>query len=145
MIRLIDLEVYKAAMEIGDKVWEIVEMWDFFNKDTLGKQFVKAADSIALNIAEGYGRFFYKENKNFNYYSRGSAFESTSCLKKALKRKLITEEDNLLLRQFFERYFKLMNGYIKSIGTQNTNELHEDPEDYQREINIDLDDLLTIN
>jgi len=29
MIRLIDLEVYKAAMEIGDKVWEIVEMWDF--------------------------------------------------------------------------------------------------------------------
>jgi hypothetical protein len=35
-----------------------------------------------------------------------------------------------------------MNGYIKSIGTQNTNELHED---YQREINIDLDDLLTIN
>ena len=145
MIRLIDLEVYKAAMEIGDKVWEIVEMWDFFNKDTLGKQFVKAEDSIALNIAEGYGRFFYKENKNFNYYSRGSAFESTSCLKKALKRKLITEEDNLLLRQLFERYFKLMNGYIKSIGTQNANELHEDPEDYQREINVDLDDLLTID
>lgn len=38
-----------------------------------------------------------------------------------------------------------MSGYIKSIGTQNTNELHEDPEDYQREINIDLDDLLTID
>ena len=53
------------AMEIGDKVWEIVDKWDYFNKDTLGKQFVKAADSMALNIAEGYGRFFYKENKNF--------------------------------------------------------------------------------
>lgn len=71
MIRLIDLEVYKLALVIGEKVWEIVDKWDHFNKDTLEKQFVRAADSIALNIAEGYGRFFYKENKNFNYYSRG--------------------------------------------------------------------------
>lgn len=71
MIRLIDLEVYKLALVIGEKVWGIVDKWDHFNKDTLGKQFVRAADSIALNIAEGYGRFFYKENKNFNYYSRG--------------------------------------------------------------------------
>jgi len=64
---LIDLEVYKVAMEIGNNIWEIVDKWDFFNKDTLGKQFVRAADSMALNIAEGYGRYFYKENKNFNY------------------------------------------------------------------------------
>ncbi len=60
MIKHIDLEVYKVAMEIGDKVWDIVDGWDFFNKDTLGKQFVKA-DSIALNIAEGYGRYFIKK------------------------------------------------------------------------------------
>ncbi|MDQ6755755.1 MAG: four helix bundle protein [Bacteroidota bacterium] len=121
----------------------MVDKWDFFNKDTLGKQFVKAADSMALNIAEGYGRFFYKENKNFNYYSRGSAFESTSCLRKAVKRKLITEEENLLLRNLFEKYLKLMNAYIKSIGTQNANELHDDAEVYQRKMMTDLDDLLT--
>ncbi len=60
MIKLIDLEVYKIALEIGDKVWDTVDHWDFFNKDTLGKQFVRAADSMALNIAEGYGRFFFK-------------------------------------------------------------------------------------
>ena len=64
---MIDLEVYKVAMEIGNNIWEIVDKWDFFSKDTLGKQFVRAADSMALNIAEGYGRYFYKENKNFNY------------------------------------------------------------------------------
>jgi len=82
MIKLIDLEGYKTAMETGDNIWDIVDKGDFFNEDTLGKQFVKAADSIALNIAEGYGRFFYKENKNFNYYSRGSGFEWASCLRK---------------------------------------------------------------
>jgi four helix bundle protein len=63
MIRLIDLTVYKTALEIGEKVWSIVDKWDYFNKDTLGKQFVRAADSIALNIAEGYGRFFLKKIK----------------------------------------------------------------------------------
>ena len=116
MVRLIDLEVYKRALEIGDRVWETVDTWDYFNKDTLGKQFVRAADSMALNIAEGYGRFFYKENKNFNYYSRGSAFEATSCLQKASTRKLISEGANIELRKLFGAYFKLINGYIKSIG-----------------------------
>ena len=142
MIKLIDLEVYKVAIDIGDKVWDIVNKWDFFNKDTLGKQFVKAADSIALNIAEGYGRFFYKENKNFNYYSRGSAFESTSCLTKALQRKLISEEDNLSLRHLFGRYLRLMNGYINSIGS-NSNELHEDQTDYTINEADNLDNLFS--
>ncbi|MEJ5995551.1 four helix bundle protein [Pedobacter sp. Du54] len=45
--------------------------WDFCAKDTIGKQICRAADSISANIAEGYGRFHYKENKNFCYYSRG--------------------------------------------------------------------------
>ncbi|MEO8569047.1 MAG: four helix bundle protein [Ginsengibacter sp.] len=116
MIKLIDLEVYKVAMQIGDDIWDIVDKWDFFNKDTLGKQFVRAGDSIALNIAEGYGRFFFKENKNFNYYSRGSAYECTSCIRKAVKRKLITKEKNTELRLLFEKYLKLINAYIKSIG-----------------------------
>jgi four helix bundle protein len=127
MIKLIDLEVYKVAMQIGDNIWDIVEKWDFFNKDTLGKQFVKAADSIALNIAEGFGRYFYKENKNFNYYSRGSAFECTSCIRKAVKRNLITEEENIKLRFLFEKYFRLVNAYIKSIGQISVKEQLQEP------------------
>ncbi|TMI72809.1 MAG: four helix bundle protein [Bacteroidetes bacterium] len=42
-----------------------------------------AADSIAFNISEGYGRFHYKENKNFCYYSRGSAKETLTGVHKA--------------------------------------------------------------
>ncbi len=53
MIKLGELEVYKVSMEIGEIVWAIVEKWNFFEKDTLGKQFTRAADSIAFNISEG--------------------------------------------------------------------------------------------
>ena len=61
MIKLEDLEVYKVAVEIGELVWEVVQQWNYFEKDTLGKQLIRAADSIALNIAEGYGRFYFKK------------------------------------------------------------------------------------
>ncbi len=144
MISLIDLEVYKVAMLIGDRVWETTDKWDYFNKDTLGKQFVKAADSIALNIAEGYGRFFFKENKNFNYYSRGSAFECTSCLRKAFTRQLITAEENTTLRNLFARYFRLINGYIKSIGKEGAlNEMKEDEAEYSVTETNNLDSFLS--
>ena len=117
-IKLEELEVYQVAMEIGEKVWAIVDRWDYFAKKTLGSQYVAAADSIALNISEGYGRFHYKENKNFCYYSRGSAKETLTVSVKAKSRTLVSDEDFKLLSQKLASYFRLMYNYIKSIGTQ---------------------------
>ena len=112
-----DLEVYIVAMAIGEIVWNIVDNWEYFPKKTLGAQYVEAADSIALNISEGYGRFHYKENKNFCYYSRGSAKETLTVTQKAKNRSLLTEEDFRLLSQKLDSYFRLMYRYINSIGT----------------------------
>ncbi len=70
-MRLEELNVYQLAMDIGERVWAVVVKWDYFAKDTVGKQLVKSVDSIAANISKGYGRFHYKENKQFCYYSRG--------------------------------------------------------------------------
>jgi four helix bundle protein len=71
-MKLEDLHVYQLAMDIGERVWEIVLDWNYFARDTIGKQLVKAADSVAANISEGWGRYYYKENRQFCYYSRGS-------------------------------------------------------------------------
>jgi four helix bundle protein len=67
--------------------------WEYFERKTLGAQFVDAADSIAFNIAEGYGRFHYKDNKNFCYYSRGSAKETLTAARKAKQRNLISDQE----------------------------------------------------
>ena len=116
-LRLEDLEVYKVAMEIGEIVWRIVAKWEYFEKMTLGAQFVDAADSIAFNISEGYGRFHHKDNKNFCYYSRGSAKETLTGATKARARNLISEEEFKLLHEKLELYFRLVYGYINTIGT----------------------------
>jgi four helix bundle protein len=116
MIKLDELEVYKSGMEIAHEVWDCVNKWHYFQKDTLGKQLIRAADSIALNISEGYGRFSFKENKMFCYYARGSAYETMTALKMAYDRNLITDEELIAFRAKFEHFFRLLNPYIKSIG-----------------------------
>ena len=42
-----ELEIYHLAEKISDEVWRVVLSWDNFAKDTVGKQLVRAADSIS--------------------------------------------------------------------------------------------------
>lgn len=60
-LQLSDLTSYKSAFIFGNEVWSIVIKWDYFARDTIGKQFVNAADSISANIAEGFGRYHKKD------------------------------------------------------------------------------------
>ena len=102
-------------MEIGDDVWNVVEKWNSFPRKTVGEQFVEAADSVAANIAEGYGRYFYKDRKQFCYYARGSVMETKTWLTKSFKRKLITiNEKDILIDKLKSLHHKL-NIYIKKL------------------------------
>jgi four helix bundle protein len=118
-MNLEDLKIYNLSMELGEKVWTIVDGWTYFQRDTVGKQFVRAADSIAANFSEGYGRYHYKEAKNFSYYSRGSLFETKTWLQKSHNRRLISDDDFKLLSSSLELIGKMLNNYIKTIGTVN--------------------------
>jgi four helix bundle protein len=84
----------------------------------VGKQLVRSADSIGANIAEGFGRYHYKENKNFCYFSRGSLIETKSWLNKAKTRKLISEAQHTEYLQKLETIHLKLNIYIKYIGNK---------------------------
>lgn len=116
-MKIDDLEVYRLAMEIGEEVWQIVSGWTYFEKNTLGRQFVRAADSVAANLSEGYGRFSYNENRQFTYYARGSLYETGTWLRKARHRGLIEIETFEALSETINTTARMLNAYIKSIGT----------------------------
>ena len=116
-MNLEELDVYQTSMEIGERVWSIVSRWEYFAKDTVGKQLVKAADSMAANLSEGFGRFYYKENKQFGYYSRGSLYETKTWLKKAHNRRLVDDDAYESLRRSLESLAVRLNNYLRSIGT----------------------------
>ena len=90
-LQLNDINAYKAAFHIVNEVWDIVDAWKPFARDTLGKQFVRSMDSIAGNIAEGFGRFTKKEKIQFYRYSYGSITESLHWNEMAKRRKLLSE------------------------------------------------------
>ena len=93
--------------------------WEYFAKDTVGKQLVRSADSISANIAEGFGGYHYKENKNFCYFSRGLIIETKTWLKKANTRNLIDETIYQELIKQLEIIHLKLNIYIKHIGNTN--------------------------
>lgn len=49
-------QVYRLSEKLADEVWELVLGWNHFARDTVGRQLVRAADSVGANIAEGTGR-----------------------------------------------------------------------------------------
>jgi len=51
-----ELEVYKLSERLADEIGAAVRGCDRFARDTVGKQVVRAADSIGTDIAEGTGR-----------------------------------------------------------------------------------------
>lgn len=120
-MKLEELQVYNLSMDVAERIWSIVIEWDYFAKKTVGGQFVEAIDSVASNLSEGFGRYFYKENKQFCYYSRGSLFESKTWLRKSFNRKLVDEKTYLEIAQELEIIGVKLNNYIKSIG-QTTND-----------------------
>lgn len=122
-MKLEDLQVYQISMKLADEVHDLVLEWDNFHKFSTGTQLVNAADSVSANISEGYGRFHFKDHKNFLYFSRGSLSETKTWLTKAANRNLISSEKSANL---IDRYNSLgikLNNYINTIGnTDNSND-----------------------
>lgn len=84
-----ELEVYQSAMAIAQRLRDRVLQWDPFARDVVGRQMIRAADSMAANLGEGFGRYFYRENRQFCFYSRGSLLETKTWVEKARARNLI--------------------------------------------------------
>lgn len=87
-----NLEVYQLAERLADNIWKIVSEWNAFEKNAVGMQIVRSADSISANIAEGCGRFNNRDNAKFIKIARGSLYETKNWLRRAYKRDLLREE-----------------------------------------------------
>lgn len=88
-----DITAYKISFSLSSYVWNIILKWNYFEKDTVGKQFVRAVDSISANIAEGFGRYSKKEKIHFYRYSVGSLKESQDWNEKSKIKNLISLEE----------------------------------------------------
>lgn len=116
--KLEDVFAYKISSGLSDYVWERVAAWNWFAKQTIGKQFVNAIDSIAANLAEGFGSYYKRVKTRYYYQARGSVFESAHWSKKAFERKLLTEKQYKYIIDELRKLPKEINYQIKLVSSK---------------------------
>ena len=114
-MKLGNLEVYNMALKLSDEIWGIYIALERDLKYNIGNQVIRSIDSIGANIAEGYGRFHYKDSVKFYYNARGSLWESKHWIFLLYKRGLINKEKFEQLVSDLEILGKKLNGFIKTI------------------------------
>lgn len=115
-MKLEDLKLYQECLDFESQIWKIVDQWEGFNKETMGKSFTQAADAISSNIASGYGRYNFKDKKHYCYISRGHVLETKGWILKAKERELIGSDQADELIEFIEKIHRMLNAYVRSIG-----------------------------
>lgn len=118
-IELKDLEIYRLSRLLSAKSWLIYEKMDFEERKIMGQQFIRSADSVGANIAEGYARFHFRERLNFYRISRASLSESMDHWASLMK------ERGVILNEEFDQLSELqvslrvkLNNMIRSIKNQ---------------------------
>jgi four helix bundle protein len=84
---------------------------------TMGIQVIRSADSIAANLAEGYGRYTPADRKKFYLYARGSLEETKAWLRKAIRRRVVESPDDIRqYKQLVDELGPKLNAFIKATG-----------------------------
>lgn len=109
-----NLRIYQLSEEICDSVWDIVYKWDHLAQHTVGKQLIRASDSIGANIAEGTGRGSIADNRRFSKIARGSLFEVKHWLRRAFKRNLLSDDEITSLKKTIDELTPKLSAYINS-------------------------------
>lgn len=118
-----DLEVYKLARKLRNRIYELTKKLPNDEKYNLVDQMRRASLSLTSNIAEGYGRYHYQENIQYCRQARGSLYELLDHLTVALDENFITENMfNNLKENKMLKVIKMLNGYISYLKRRKENE-----------------------
>lgn len=110
-----DLRVWNLAIDLSTEISVFIKTFPPEEKFVLSTQIQRAADSVALNIAEGSTGQSNPEFKKFLGYSIRSGIEVVSCLFLGKKRKIISEEDFLRLYNSYDELIKKIQALKNSI------------------------------
>ncbi|PIZ55745.1 four helix bundle protein [bacterium (Candidatus Torokbacteria) CG_4_10_14_0_2_um_filter_35_8] len=106
------LKIWKGAHVLMLIIHKEIQKFPEEEKFNLVSQLRKAASSVANNIAEGYGRYYFKEKNHCFSIARGEVLEVISELCEARDKNYINKR---LVNKLISKYstlVKMINGYI---------------------------------
>ncbi|MBS1503159.1 MAG: four helix bundle protein [Bacteroidetes bacterium] len=118
-----ELETWRQARKIRMMIFQLVKEFPQEEKFRSADQLVRCSRSITNNIAEGHGRYHYKDNVKFCVIARGSLSETLDHMIIAKDEGIIADSTLDAFRKEFDQCLKLLNGYIHFIKKKGTDEL----------------------
>ncbi|HEC68970.1 MAG: four helix bundle protein [Candidatus Omnitrophota bacterium] len=115
MFKFEKLEVWQKAIEVGYYIHELTRKFPKEELYILTSQIKRAADSTALNIAEGSTGQSNAEFSQFIGYAIRSAIEVVSCLHIGKRRNLVGKEEFGKLYKELEVIIKMLQSLRKSL------------------------------
>lgn len=124
------LKVWQLAVEYADLIYVIAEQLPPFEGYNLKSQLIRAATSIALNIAEGSTSQSDAEQARFLGLAIRSLVETVACQHLINRRNYLSNPE--LLRntyRFSEKLFAKLQAFRTSLKTGHS--IHEEPSPYE--------------
>ena len=108
---LFSLKLFQAAYQLANHLPD-------YERYNLADQLRRAALSVLLNIAEGYGRYHYLDKLRFFYIARGSLCETLSVFIASHRVGYTDDQQLAWVRQTEAEAEKSLNGYINFVRKQ---------------------------
>lgn len=112
-----DLNVWNKAVDFAVHIIELIEALASSRKHyRLLEQIESSSTSIAMNLAEGKGRFSNKEFIQYCYIARGSLYETMTLLEIFRRTNWISDTDYSALEKEGKEIASMIKGLINSIS-----------------------------
>jgi len=115
MFRFEGLEIWKRAIAISDRVFDVADKIESEHHYRFADQLRGACLSISNNIAEGSGSKSKIEFKQFLNYSHRSIFETANMIIIAHRRKYISEKEKDEIQNELEQISKMIIGFSSTL------------------------------
>jgi len=110
------LKVYQSA--IAFITWSSDLLIEVTAKAAVKDQLDRASTSVALNIAEGNGKFGIKDRCRFLDFARGSALECAACLDVLVAKRLLEAGAVLSGKQQLLEIVSMLMGLIRNLSAR---------------------------
>ena len=108
------LIVYQRALEFA--AWSQILIDSVTKKTSTRDHLERAGDSIALNLAEGNGKFSRKDRARFFQIAHGSALESAACLDLFVARRCCEQDAIVQGKLILEEIVKMLFALLDKLG-----------------------------
>lgn len=110
------LRVWKSAIELAVKMYGVTQELPKEEQYAMSSQLKRVSTAVAAHLAEGYGRYYYKEKERLFNNAKGSIAEVQNFLYLAKDLHFLDEQRAIGLIEDYEKLSRGIGALISKVG-----------------------------